>query len=94
MILLCLYVFMLRISQFFDINTGSLIMTVLGHHDLVYDLCWSADGSELVSVSACVLVVVLLSGAQTKCARFVQRDCVAQQLSYKIILTVYPRQCI
>jgi WD40 repeat protein len=36
----------------FETDSGTLLCTFNGHHDLVYDLGWNRDGSEIVSASS------------------------------------------
>jgi WD40 repeat protein len=38
--------------KLYDTQTGMDMLTFAGHHELIYDLCWSSDGRELISASA------------------------------------------
>ena len=36
----------------FSVTTGHELGSLQGHHDLVYDICWSKDGTMLASASS------------------------------------------
>lgn len=36
----------------FEISSGKCVRSFSGHHDLIYDLCWSADETYLLSASS------------------------------------------